>query len=179
MPRPLLLFFLLCSPRFLLASPAACLSPGATRTFRLPAASRTALHCVSPLAPGACYEVRVSLPAWAPLGVSITLLDGGARNASHAEGEEKLAFCAGRPGGGPAAVALAFPRRGPAPLTAAADTPYDVRVDELYGGVLPAVALRLALPLALAGAATLLAAAAAARSGGRTGGRARQRRAAD
>jgi hypothetical protein len=157
-----------------------CLALGDTRTFHAPAAPRAAaVHCLAPLSPGACFEVRVSLPAWAALGTSVTLLDGGGRNISHAEGDEKLQYCvppaAGGGGAAPSAVALTFSPRGPPPLAAAGAAPYDVRVDALHWGVLPNVALRLAAPLALAGAATAAAVAVAARSGGGAAA-ARQRR---
>ena len=147
----------------------ACLTPGGTVSSRTPALFEPhARHCLSALRPRACYEAKVSLPAWAPLGVRVMLLDGAGRNVSYVEGEEKLQFCVGATP--PAAVALAFPLRGPAPLTGAEAAPYHVRLDELYWGVLPTVALRMSLPLALALAGTAAACGAAARSGGRGGG---------
>lgn len=153
-----------------------CLVPGESSSFFVPAGGGLGApplrHCLTALSPGACYEVRVSLPAWVPLGVRVSL-EGGSGAAG---AEEKLQFCAGASGAPPSAVALTFPRRGPAPLAAAGATPYDVRLDELYWGVLPAVALRMAAPLALAATITAAAALTAALSAAHSGARARQRR---
>ncbi len=145
------------------AAPAAsppCLSPSnpsATAVARFdPSGVATALFCVSALAAGAAYEVRVSVPSWSPAHVRIALAGDDARalaDAAHAAVGEKITLASVAAGAGHRALAVRFERSGPA-YPPAPSIAFDVRVDELvdvgFGRVPRAAIVGLRLPIAVA-----------------------------